>query len=60
MKVLQRSLQQMVQRHESLRTSFTMKWHKPVQIIHEHMILQSLKWWIYQICHLRKKKNKNG
>ncbi|WP_144481912.1 non-ribosomal peptide synthetase [Bacillus pumilus] len=41
-KVLQRSLQQMVQRHESLRTSFTMSGDEPVQIIHEHMTLPEL------------------
>ncbi|KPN13027.1 non-ribosomal peptide synthetase [Bacillus australimaris] len=38
-KVLQHSLQQMVQRHESLRTSFAMSGDEPVQIIHEHMTL---------------------
>ncbi|MCY7732830.1 amino acid adenylation domain-containing protein [Bacillus safensis] len=41
-KVLQHSLQQMVQRHESLRTSFAMNGDEPVQIIHEHMTLPAL------------------
>ncbi|MDR0126242.1 non-ribosomal peptide synthetase [Bacillus zhangzhouensis] len=41
-KVLQSSLQHMVQRHESLRTSFSMSGDEPVQIIHEHMTLPGL------------------
>lgn len=42
MKVLQDSLQHMVQRHESLRTSFAMSGDEQVQIIHEHMTIPDL------------------
>ncbi|QGX67142.1 amino acid adenylation domain-containing protein [Bacillus sp. ms-22] len=41
-KVLQDSLHQMVERHESLRTSFAMSGDEPVQIIHDHMTLPAL------------------
>ncbi|MEK4317564.1 non-ribosomal peptide synthetase [Bacillus sp. FSL R7-0229] len=41
-KVLQESLHHMVERHESLRTSFTMSGDEPVQVIHEQMALPEL------------------
>ncbi|MFJ5965681.1 amino acid adenylation domain-containing protein [Bacillus sp. NPDC093026] len=40
--VLQKSLDQMVRRHESLRTSFAMSGDEPVQIIHESISLSEL------------------
>ncbi|PCK23143.1 non-ribosomal peptide synthetase [Bacillus pumilus] len=42
LQILQNSLHHMVQRHESLRTSFAMSGDEPVQIIHEHIGIPEL------------------
>ncbi|OLP65656.1 Linear gramicidin synthase subunit D [Bacillus pumilus] len=42
LEVLQNSLEQMVERHESLRTSFGMNGDDPVQIIHENRNIPAL------------------
>ncbi|MFS0655873.1 amino acid adenylation domain-containing protein [Bacillus sp. 179-C3.3 HS] len=42
LEVLQSSLQHMVQRHESLRTSFAMSGEEPVQVIHENRHIPAL------------------